>query len=134
MTKENWADFEILPADEFRALSPEDQKEYKRQRSKYNYYKGKGSDVKIPKVAKEEMGGTDLIDRSKREIEEKGIPMDLVNRFGRTACEVVMNEMNRGIGFTADEIFEMRDKRLKIYNEEEIQEIYDGLVAAGLQK
>lgn len=84
------------------------------------------------KNKQQEEKGNDLIDQARQKIEDRGLPIEMVNKYGMTAVEVILNEKNRGIGYTADEIYEMADKRLKILNLTEITEIYEALENAGL--
>jgi len=114
------------PSGKRESMTEEQKKEAKREYMRKWLAKKKGE-----RDARKE-GKTDLIIKAKDEIEEKGIPLHLVQEYGMTAVEVVLAEKNRGIGYTADEIFEMRDKRIRGLRLQDVEKIYDDLVSEGL--
>jgi len=142
VTGENWRDFVPMSTE---GMDEEEKKEYKKQYAKYGYYKKKEvGPVKRPKEESVEdevpeepkpakNTGDALVETvAASEPAAKEFPVDLINRFGRLAVEVVYMEKNRGIGYTADEIFEQGDKRLKIFTLSEIDDIVTGLEAVGM--
>lgn len=148
VNKDNWQDFEVRTAAEVRELSEEDQAEYKRQYAKFGYYRknygvaaendSNNSDYtpkvasSMPVFASKAIGTLERDDRNQVFDNYKHLPRVLLQKYGVTAVEVVLAEKNRGIGYTADEIFETRDKRISKLSMSEIEDIFDGLVEAGM--
>jgi hypothetical protein len=119
-----------------KTLTEEEKKEKKREYMRNwfakNKNKKKEKGTTRPTLEDSGEGKNALVHATKNYVEGSGIPIDLVNEYGLTAVEVVLAEKNRGIGYTADEIHSMADKRLKIFSLAEIEDMHDRLVAAGL--
>lgn len=60
-----------------------------------------------PKIVGTTTEGEPLFVPKSRETEQIGLPKDLVQLFGSTAVQAILEAKNRGIGFTAHEIFDM---------------------------
>lgn len=132
--KHNWRSFEKLGKEELAELSAEGKKAYKKQYSKHHYYATKSTATVEDEFKPNVAAATPIFHAPVSKEVEPELPVDAVNTYGRMAVEVVLSEMNRGIGFTAEEIFEQGDKRLKIFTVGEIIDIYEQLENAGLKK
>lgn len=113
----------------------------------------KADNVKVPTLKKSN-GSTDELPKKKRgrqvgsknkthkgdvptyfkkePITMTGIPKDLVQEYGITTVQAILDEKNRGIGYTGQEVYQASPVGCGHLTERQVQDVFDRLEQSGL--